>query len=269
MNFQDIQNAILQRLRQRGVNWGNSPSNFSTDLVPPYWVKQEANNAYGRFLGIIKDYPIATLDVFLSSSANAPSIPLNPVPSLGRVMNPAVMQVYEMSYVPSGGQERYIPFVSAKKFRDYTALYQQRLGNFAAWPDFVTQLFGKKIIDMSPGTSVQGDVIHLTVCPDPLLTNAASYPTGNAPSCNAGGIMKIDSDIPLLPPDYHQAIVEGAVFTIAKSLDKKETQDDARAEWDRYVQEALDFGSTVAEGDAEQSVDDYYGGQSDDFWRPF
>lgn len=275
MNFNELQNAVLQALRQKGVNWSGTPSNTSTDLVPPALVQGALNRAYNRFLALVKDYPIATLRIPILSQANAPSIPLNPLPSYGRTLNPAVMQVYEMTYQPSQGsgaslgQERYIPFVSTKKFRDYTAGYQARLGYFAQWPDYVTQRFGQRIIDMAPGTSNSNDTIWLTVCPDPMATQRASYGgAATPPACAQGGLISLGTDVPLLPDEYHSALVEGAVMEIARYLDKQEIFQNAQGMWNSYIQEALDFGSTVAEGDAEQQVGDYYGGEMSG-WGPF
>lgn len=265
MNFADLQNAVLQRLRMKGPNWGGSPTNSSTDLVPPYRVKLELNKAYNNFLSATKNFPITTLRVKVGTAHNAPSLPLVPLPSFGATMNPAVMQVYEMTYTPSGGQEQYTPFVSTTKFRDLTAGYRSRLGQYGPWPDYVSQRFGQRIIDMFPGTANAYDHMHFMVCPDPIATSqisAAGGYSGIPPNCAQGGIMTLDTDIPLIPAEYHEGLVAGAVLAISKDLDKKDIREEAQSDWDRYIDDAVNFGSTVAEGDAEQQVGDFYGQQA-------
>lgn len=276
MNLNSLRNKVLQRLRMQGINWGGAPSVPAGALVTLPWLDQEINKAYGRALAVVKDYPVATLDVYFNTTANAPSIPLVPLPSYGAPgssvqNNPAAMNVYEMTYIVSGGQERRIPFVSPDRFRDWTGQYQQRLGAFAAWPDILTQRFGKSIIDMFPGTATTGDTWRATICPDPITTyEVASY--GNTlalPTCAQGGLISLGTDVPILPTEFHQMIVEGAVVAMAPDLQKDEIGMQAQAAWDRYVQEAIDLGSAHAEGDAEQQVGDYYGGALGDDFGPY
>ena len=65
----DLQNGLLQRCRQTGVNWGGTPTNTASSLLPPYRVLYELNQAYSRVLALVKDFPIATLEVELSHVA--------------------------------------------------------------------------------------------------------------------------------------------------------------------------------------------------------
>lgn len=258
MNFQDMQNAVLQRLHQGGANWGSAADNNPQNLVPPYWVKLELNAAYGRFLALVKDFPVCVrpLRINFPTTPNQNKVPINPCPSMATgvsLPNPAALQIYEFSYTQSGGQERYIPFVSTATFRRFTAGYTQRLGSYSAFPDVLCQAFGRSFIEMFPGFATKGDTVNLTICPDPQGTEQA-FP-GKLSAAN-GGIMILDTDRPLIPDEFMQAIVEGAVAVMARSLDKPEIAQEAKAHWDQLVQEAIDYGSTAAEGDAEQQVID-------------
>ncbi len=253
-----MQNQVLQRLHQP-ANWGGSAPNTAQSLVPPYWVKLALNTNYGRLLAAVKDFPVCIkpLRINFPTMANQNAVPISPCPSTGSgsvsIPNPAALQIYEFSYTQSAGQERYIPFVSTAKFRQYTAGYTQRLGAYSAFPDILCQQFGRGFIQMFPGFGTNGDKINLTICPDPMATENA---TPGALSCAQGGIMSLDTDRPLVPDEYMQAIVEGAIYEIARALDKTEIANDAKAHWDTMIQEAIDYGSTCAEGDAEQKVID-------------
>lgn len=268
MQFSDLQNSVLQRLHQAGANWGGSASNTSSNLIPPYWVKLELNLAYGRFLALVKDFPavVQPLKVQFPSMSQQKQWPINPLPSSGTGVapslgNPAALQIYEATYTISTGQERYIPFVSTNTFRRYTAGYTQRQASFSAFPNVLCQQFGRGFIQLFPGTGTNGDTVTVTFCPDPNAT-ATAWP-GNQIPCAQGGQMVNDSDVPLIVPEYHPALIEGAVWSMARALNKPQIAADAKALWDQLVQEAIDFGSTVAEGDAEQQVIDTWVTQFD------
>ena len=270
---------MLQRLHQQGVNWGAGAANLGSSLVPPYWLKLEINQAYNRFLSLVKDYPacIPPLVVLTESVANSNALPLNPIPGPISVLGTergvpftteggqyigiqnlpgmVALNVYEFAYIQSSGIMRYIPFVSTDTFRRYTAGYAQIPGAYSAYPDIVCQQFARRSISMFPGTAVGFEAIQLTVCPDPMRTDALAPPSGTMPAA-AGGILFLDTDVPLVVEQFHQALVEGAVFSMARTLDKPTIAAQAKELWDALVQEAIDYGSTWAEGDAEQKVID-------------
>lgn len=263
MNFQDQQNAVVQRLHQQGVNWGATAANTAQSLLPPYWVKLELNLSYARVLSKVKDFPsiISPILARWPTTANQASLPIKPLPSQGpaqgggvSIANPAVLQVYEVTYTQSGGQMRYIPFVSTMKFRRYTAGYTQRQASFSAFPDVLCRMFGRSQIDMFPGTGVTGDEMQATVCPDPIATGRLLPFL----SCAQGGPMVNDTDVPLIQDEtYQQAIVEGAIAKMARDLNKPKIAAEAQKLYDDLVEEMMEVGSTaLAEGDAEQQVTD-------------
>jgi len=452
--FGDLQNGLLQRCRQTGVNWGGTPTNTATSLLPPYRVQFELNQAYNRALAICKDFQIATLEVSFLTTLNTRRFSLNPIPTstsaqgtfkeignsqtgtnyslpsppkqgdtvviiiasagslaavtvtdsagtaltqevleadpsttnsialydyvvgagpttgnfvisgsvngfavgykLGSVgtgtfgkangtsssstiteagvaigalqiaglisqtagspsvtlsngsqtyniqtslaavasatagatasstaviagaglyagfyayypaqteviYNPCAMQIYEYKYTQNGtgqnpGQTRYITFGSDAKYRAYTAGYNQVNSSFSAFPDILRQSFGQRLIDAFPGYATTGDTITLTICPDPYATSQL-FTNAQIP-CSRGNIMSAISDVPLLPAQYHPVILAGAILQIAPDLDKVKVSDDAQKIWDAFVQEMDDFGSSLAEGDAQQQVID-------------
>ncbi len=251
MNFSDIANAVLQRLHQQGVNWGGSPQNAPASLVPPYWLALEINQTYGRALALVKDYPacVPPLTISTPTVASSNTLSLNPVPANGGTANPAVLNVYEFAYIQNAGQTRYIPFVSTATYRKFTGGYSQVQGSYSAFPDVLCQQFAQRAISMFPGTATAGDAIQLRVCPDPIGT-------GTLCAASAGGLLVNASDVPLLEPQFHQLLVEGTVLSMSRTLDKSEIAVEAKGHWDELVQEAIDFGSAWAEGDAEQQVVD-------------
>ena len=248
--FGDLQNGLLQRCRQSGANWGGTPTNTGTSLLNPYRVQLELNQAYNRVLAVVKDFPIATVEVSFPTVANTTRISINPCPNtaLGAA-NPSLLQVYEYKYTQAAGQIRYIPFVSDTKYRQYTAGYNQVLSSFSAFPDVLRQTFGLRVIDAFPGYGTSGDTITITGCPDPIAT-------GTTLPCANGGLMVAVGDVPILPAEFHPVILAGAVMAVAPDLDKEQIFNDAQKVWDAFVQEMEDFGSTVAEGDAQQIVID-------------
>lgn len=246
----DLQNGLLQRCRQSGVNWGGTPTNTATSLLPPYRVLYELNQSYSRVLALVKDFPIATIEVSFPTVANTSRVSINPCPNtaLGAA-NPSLMQIYEYKYTQAAGQIRYIPFASDSKYRQYTAGYNQVNSSFSAFPDILRQTFGLRVIDAFPGYGTSGDTITLTGCPDPIAT-------GTTLSCANGGLMVAISDVPILPAEFHPVILAGAILQVAPDLDKVKVGEDAQKSWDAFVQAMEDFGSTTAEGDAQQSVID-------------
>lgn len=454
--FGDLQNGLLQRCRQTGVNWGGTPTNTASSLLPPYRVAYEINQSYGRVLGAVKDFQIATLEVSFLTTANTRRFSLYPIPtstsavgtfkqignlqtgtnyslpeppkpgdtvviviassgslaaatvtdSLGTALtqrvvqadptttnsialydyvapagttgnyvisanvngfsigyrlgsvttgtftsgngtnttvtlteagvtngalqisalisatagspsvtfsngsetidsststtgllvaahatatatasstakvagsgvlagiyayypaateviyNPCAMQIYEYKYTQNGsstqqGQTRYITFGSDTRYRQYTAGYNQVNSSYSAFPDILRQSFGQRLIDGFPGYATTGDTITMTICPDPIGTS--QFYTNAQVSCAQGNIMSAITDVPLLPTQYHPVILAGAIIQVAPDLDKVQVGKDAQAIWDAFIQEMDDFGSSVAEGDAQQSVID-------------
>lgn len=445
MTNQDLKNDILQRMRQAGVNWGGTAANTAANLVTPYQLQLEINKAYNRGLALIKDFPIATLEVSFLTTANTSRFSLNPCPtsdsavgsfnqvgsvqtgtnyslpsppkvgdtvailfssatsavpvitdsngvaltqretqadpinnssitvfdyvvttqttgnfastliatnfmigyelaSVGAgvfskasgtsatltmtqtlavgalqigaliaqtstpalalsngtstadastatyaighavataagastatasgvgalaaiyvtyppaeetIYNPCAMQIYEFKYTQAGGQVRYIPFVSDTRYRQITAGYNQIQGSYAAYPNVLRQSFGQRVIDAWPGYGTGGDKITLTICPDPMST--ANFYSNTQVTAAQGNVLSADGDIPLFPEQFHQIIAEGATMSLARMFDKQKIYDNAKGAWGDFAQEMLDFGSSVAEGDAEQRVQD-------------
>ena len=170
------------------------------------------------------------------------------------IYNPCAMQIYEYKYTQVNGQTRYIPFASDSRYRQYTAGYNQVNSSFSAFPDILRQTFGLRVIDAFPGYATAGDTITLTGCPDPIATSA--YYSAAQVSCAQGNIMSAISDVPMLPAEFHPVILAGAILQVAPDLDKVKVGEDAQKSWDAFVQAMEDFGSTTAEGDAQQSVID-------------
>ena len=162
-----MQNAVLNRLRQGGVNWGNPPTQGNTSFNPPYEVALYLNEGYTNFLARTQNYSLAPLKVSFPTQSNVNSYSINPIPPNVGTINPAALRVYEFTYTPINAQERRIDFVSTTRFRSLTAQYIARLGAYSAWPRFVTQLFDRQQIDLWPGTATAGDKINLTICPNP------------------------------------------------------------------------------------------------------
>jgi hypothetical protein len=261
MTFADLQNFVLSRLRQRGVNFGAPPTNVATDFNPPYEVALALNNAYNEFLRATLDYRIATIDVDFLTTTGKISYSLNPLPNAyGGAIRPAIMQVYEFRYIYGSGanvsQERYIPSISSVAFRAFTGAYTQRYGALAGYPYRVCQQYGMREIDLFPGTATTGDTIRLFACPDPLSTEAA-YPGGQIPA-SAGGILVNPTDVPLIAPEFHLALVYHATAFLCGQADKQTGQQINAALYSQKVDEAQEFGAATMEGDAEQRVFDIY-----------
>src|SRR5579875_111511 len=250
MNFQDMQNLTTYRARQYGVNFGNPINNQTSGLNPPYSLKMLLNLGYAEFLSRTMDYPIAALAVTFPSQANVSSYSLNPVPNqAGGAANPAALRVYEMTYTPAGAQERYIRIVGTPRFRAYAGGYVRRFGNYAQWPQVVSQMFGRRQLDMVPGTAVANDTIKLTICPDIIATGT---------TCTAanGGQLSADADVPLIPSQFHMAPVEYALSQILDMAKGASQRENCEKRFEGYVEKAIEFASSYGEGDMEQVVVD-------------
>jgi hypothetical protein len=268
MTFADMSNVVLARTRQRGVNFGNSSNNAPTDLNPPYEVALALNNAYNEFLRAVLDYRIATIDVDFLTTANASLYSLNPLPNGAATLliptgiRPALMQFYEMRYCFGNtgagnlAQERYIPAISSIEFRAFTGAYTQRYGAYAAYPRRVTQQYGLRAIAMFPGTATAGDTIKLFGCPDPQATESA-YPGGQV-ACVSGGAMTKPTDVPLIPNEFHLALVYHATAFLCEQADKMTGAQTNHALYQQKIDEAQEFGAVTGEGVSEQRVMDPY-----------
>jgi hypothetical protein len=256
-----LQNFVLARCRQRGVNFGLPPAGAATDLDPPYEVALALNTAYQEMLRATIDSRIATLDVDFLTQAGKNSYSINPLPNgYGVTIRPAIMQVYEFRYIygngPSVSQERYIPSLPSVAFRRLSGAYTQRYGAFSAYPYAVCQQYGRREIALYPGTATTGDTIRLFACPDPQSTEAA-YPGGQIP-CNGGGIMVNLWDAPLIPPEFHMALVYLATAILCEQSDKLAGAQLNRTLYAAKIEEAQEFGCVTMEGDSEQRIVDPY-----------
>jgi hypothetical protein len=216
-----MQNILLARLRQRGVNYGGAPGNTATDYNPPIEVTTMLNQKYAEMISRTCDYKIATIDIDFLTSANVNNYSLAPLPAgvsapygvggANVTIRPAIMKVFEFRYFfgNAGGssslaQERYIPSLSSTQFRAFTGAYTQRLGAYAAYPRRVCQQYGLRRVDMFPGTATANDTIKLFCCPDPVTTDT-QYPGQIAAAW--GGALSQPNDVPLFPPQFHMALV--------------------------------------------------------------
>lgn len=244
-------NAVLQRARARGVNFGGPAGNTAGDFNPPYAVKLFLNTGYNELLSRTQQSPTATLEVSFPTTASAEAYSLNPIPPNGPLVNPAALRVYEMIYQQLGGIERYIEGTSSDRFRRYSGNYVRRYANFGPMPRYWTQSFGLRQMDLFPGTVAVGDVIILTITPDPQSSPAA------CPASN-GGVLVNDSDVPLVPPQFHMALVDYALSQFLDAGGQTAQRDVARQRFEDKVNEAIDFGSSTGEGDPEQVIGDVW-----------
>jgi hypothetical protein len=252
-----MQNAVLSKARVYGTNWGSPTQNAASNYDPPYLVKLMLNEGYNNFLARTMNYPIAAIKVSFPTRALVTAYTINPIPPSGGTINPSALRVYELTYTPSGAQERRVVSVSTARFRAATNEYKSRLGVYSSWPQFWSQLFGRRQIDIWPGTAVANDVISLTICPDPQ-----SSPAG-CPAAN-GGVLVNDTDVPLIPPEFHQALVHYAVSELCEAANAMDQANLTRAKYEKMVEDAINFGSSYGEGDPEQSVIDIW---DDEFMR--
>lgn len=260
MNFQDMQNEVLFGARQRGVNYGNSPANSASDLLSPIMIARKLNDAYNDFLKDTSDSPPQVMPITVATSANARGYSLRPCgPSIGGALNPAAMRVkrVEYTYAAGGqiGQTKRIRGLGTQRFDQVTFQQALRLGAFAAIPACWAQIMGRPDqIDFYPGTATAGDYLTLWIVPDPIATGRLQ------PSLSAalGGPLVNDADVPLLPDEFHKALVEGALHDILRRLNRKVEADDCLAEYERYVDDATDFGVVQGEGESDHVVEDVY-----------
>jgi hypothetical protein len=247
MLFQDLQNAVLGKCRLLGINWGDVPTNNSTSFITPYQVNLFLNIAYNEFLSRTKDYPVAAIQVSFQTQANVNSYPLNPIPAFGTYYNPAALRVYEFVYQTGNAQSRRVPQFSTARFRAQTNQYQNRFGAYSSYPAFWTQLFGRPQIDIWPGSVNANDLIHLTICPDPMKT-------GQTVVASLGGMLVNPTDEPLIPSQFQMALVYWAVAEICDSQNKPQQQQTNLQAFEKLVNDALLFGAAFGEGDPEQTV---------------
>ncbi len=179
------------------------------------------------------------------------------------VYNPFALQVYEMTYVQGpvwgAGIERYIPtLIGTPRFRLLSGGYVRRYGNYAAFPQVASQMFGTRQLAFVPGVGNNGDCMKLTICPD--VGTDAYYNTpqmgGIVVPASFGGVLSAPTDRPLIPPQFHGAPVEFAVMKCALAAGKTDVADRAEKAFDKYIRRARQFGSSYGEGDAEQTVQD-------------
>lgn len=251
MNYRDLKNNVLQRVRSRGVNFGASPQNQPGDFEPPYYLNQRINQGYGETLRRTLDIPQAPLFVTLLSTLNATGYSLNPIAANGPTINPSALYVYEATYTPAGTPERPLPIVDTNTFRMITGNYVRRFGNFGPIPYVACQLFGERRLEVFPGTAVAGDTITLKICPDP-----ESSPAGCLAS--NGGLLQGDTDVPLFTPTLHRAIEEWAVYLLLDVKNRGEQRKEALEAFNTIIDEALAYAATTGEGYAEQRVVDQY-----------
>lgn len=200
MNLQDIQNAILSRLRAYGVNWASNPTNTSSNFFTPYESLLYINQGYNDFLSRTAANYIGAIQVYTNPITNAYSIPLNPIATYsasGSIVNPSALRVWEFIYTQQNSFDRRVEIIATDKFRAYTEQYQSRFMVYTDYPEFATQLFGRRQLDFYPGSVNNTDTIKLTIIPDPSSSPA------NCPASN-GGALAEPTDIPLFPPQFHQ-----------------------------------------------------------------
>lgn len=260
MTRAQLANKILFRLRQHGVNFSGSPTNTTTDFDPPALVNLAINEAYAKFLSDTQEAWIAPLRISVQPTVKQNELPLNPPPAIaGNANNPFALRVYEFSYQLGQGEtlatEWYRPIVSTERFRRLTAGYRLRYGAYSLYPWFVCQQFGRSVLEMWPGTNANTDTINLTICPDILATQAYTY-TGATPTAAQGGPLVNDSDVPLGPAQFHEAIVEHALIELAMAANKQIDTSTAAQRYEAFVANALDYGLTRGEGDPEQIIGD-------------
>lgn len=267
MTLQQIQTYMLWGTRSAGINYAftGANTNATTDFVSPQNTIILANEGYASFLERTVDAKLATVVTqFLTAGANTnvgTFCSINPIPAqtapLGSQVNCSALKVYEMTYFQqnnsnpgvSGQIEYYIPLVSSGRFRRLAGGYIRRVGNFASYPRVASQQFGERTLQFLPGLGVNGDTIQLTVCPD-IVNSPGSCTAAN------GGALANPSDVPLLPTQFHRAIVEygkGEIFRANGNLIEAGKCEDR---FSQFVDQANEYGSAWTEGDPEQYVQD-------------
>jgi hypothetical protein len=255
MNFGDIQNTALWRLRQRGVNFGGAPNNANTDAMPPYIIQALANQGYAQFLVETLEAQIVTLKLGFLTTSNATAFSLRPMPNTPTgAANPAVLRVWEGTYTTqvgglNAGYEYEIELVSTQKFKSLSGDYTRRLSWFGPRVLYAARLYRRPQLDVLPGCATAGDLIQLTVTPD----------IANSPLCTCanGGPMVNLADVPLLPPEFHMAIVEYIVKEAGDAADKGGQVKRAQDSWAAYIAKALNEGGTEDGGYPITVIDHY------------
>jgi len=252
VTFNDIQNEILFRSRAHGINWGGAPQNAATDFLAPYALAAFINEGYNEFLSFTKDTPIATLLLTTPSVANANNLALNPLPptALGAT-NPSIMKVMRAYYTQAGSAMRRTRLISSIRFDFVTGGFVRRLGNYSSYPRFASQFLGERTLEFYPGFGVANDTISLWCIPDPQSSPAAV-------TAAQGGVLAAAADVPLIPPQFHGALVEYVLMKVFDPVNRQAGYDRAEKRWQQYLEEAAFFGSTFTEGDPEQGVLDNY-----------
>jgi hypothetical protein len=263
MTFGDLQNLVLWRLRQRGVNFGGAPSNGASDYNPPYIVGVLLNEGYAEFLSRTQDYPIAALRVIFPSTANAQSYSLSPIPPNGGTLNPFATRVYEVTYTQNAGGgvgiEYLVPIVSTVRFRQMSGAYTRRNSYYGPRPLVAAQLYGKPQLDVLPGTATAGDHFSATILPDVVAT-------GTTLPAAQGGSLQNNADVPIMPAQFHMALADYAVAKAGDAADKTAQTEAALKSFEDYVLRAMEYGASRGEGDPEQRVTDTWASDANPMW---
>jgi len=185
-----------------------------------------------------------------ASVSGVNSYPLNPVPANANgLTNPSALRVLEMTYTQQGGVEQYIPIISTQRFRNLTGQYTARYASYSPIPDTGAQMFGKRTLDLYPGTSTAGDTISLTCIPDVQATGT------NVP-CISGGLMQALTDEPIFYAEFHIALAYYATALVCQAADKPDQFKSNMALFQAEVDDALGAYSVIGEGDSEIQVQD-------------
>lgn len=251
MNLADIQNAIIARQRQFGVAWGSSPTNSNNSFLAPYEILLYINQAYNDFLSRTMNNQIAAIQIQFNSIENSMSVPLNSCPASGAIINPAALRVHEFIYTQQNSYDRRVEILSTEQFRTATGQYQQRFNIKSNYPQFATQLFGRRQLDVFPALANSTDVIKLTITPDPCSSPVTCLASN-------GGQLVNGTDIPLFPAQFHSAIVHYVVSELSDISNKPEQRDNAFKRYLEIVDNANAFGSTYGEGSSEISIQPYW-----------
>jgi hypothetical protein len=245
-NFGALSNRLLWRLRQRGVSFGNQPTNGVADALPPQAIQDLLNEGYAEFISQTLEAQLATLKLgFLTVAGPVAGTtigtryPLAPMPvaAIGGAVQPCVEWIYEGTYTTqTGGQnagyEYEFELTGQDRFKYYAGDYTRRLSWFGPRVIYAARLFKSNFLEVLPGTATAGDLIQLTVAPDVVAT-------GTTVPCAGGGIMTALTDIPLIPAAFHNALVEYGVMNAGDAFDKGGQVQRAADKWDAYIAKAL------------------------------
>lgn len=286
MNFVTLQNLVLKRMRLPGVNFVGpslTPTNATTSYDSPTEVQVLLNQGYQEFISRTLEYAIVTVKLPFTFPQGLRRIPLTPLPTwtgmVGPgspvVYNPAVMRIREFTYYygssgsadPTSLTEYDVPLISTVRFKGMSGGYVWRRGSTGSRPYYAAQLNGDEhFLDVYPVASAVGDTATMTIVPDISATSDAF--AGNPlvmPTCSNGGPMTLPFDVPLMPGQFHMALVDYAIMILSDGRDKPEMQAAAEKRWEGYIAQALEYGSTRNVGDPEQRVMERYSSEN---WRP-